>query len=552
MTPQTRLVLIGLLILFVAVRLPGLSTPYQQDEFKTAIAAESGLSEASTFLTHPPLTAVLFRADALVFGGEHMRVMPLFFGLISAVLLFFVVRRRFDERAALWAVFLYTISFYGIWSSLMLDTDGAILPALFIAALYCYDRARNDSKNPKLWLLLLIGALITGFLVKLSFVLVLGALGADVIFEKRKELSVKTLVSFGVVSFACILLLTGALLAVTFFNPAFSIGGMVSHALYYVHWSGRSYLQVIIQSLKAIFYLSPLLIAPIFFASKEVIKRTTPFLWYLALGFIFYFILFDFSRGALDKYLMFTIIPLSVISGAILSEIFASFSLRARPSLIVLGAVATAAVVALLFVPAEVVPLYPKTLWFTRVIRGDWDMLTAFNGGSGPVGFYVSFLFIVAAYIAASAAALAGLVKKSLLPLAASVLVFSGVAYNVAFMEEFSFGKLYGSTEVALASALAYIDATDDIKDVITYNDIGAYELKHRGKYASHFTAAPQFEDVARTAFSKYSGSFLVVDIPPLYDGFYRDFFDSCTIRFMARSGVIISTVYSSCTWTKE
>ena len=44
MNPRIRLLLVGLLILFVAVRLPGLSVPYQQDEFKTAIAAEAGLS----------------------------------------------------------------------------------------------------------------------------------------------------------------------------------------------------------------------------------------------------------------------------------------------------------------------------------------------------------------------------------------------------------------------------------------------------------------------------------------------------------------------------
>src|SRR3989344_6691723 len=170
MNQKMRFLLIGLLLLFIVVRLPGLSTPYQQDEFKTAIAAETSLSKASTFLTHPPLTALLFRVDALVFGGGNMRFMPLLFGLISAILLFCVVRRRFDDRAALWSVFLYSISFYGIWSSLMLDTDGAILPTLFLSALYCYDRARSESEHSKRWMFLLILALVTGLLVKLSFI----------------------------------------------------------------------------------------------------------------------------------------------------------------------------------------------------------------------------------------------------------------------------------------------------------------------------------------------------------------------------------------------
>jgi len=552
MNPKIRLFLVGLLVLSVVLKLPGLSTPYQQDEFKTAIAAETSLSAASTFLTHPPLTALLYRADALVFGGENMRIMPLLFGLISAVLLFLVVRKRFDERTALWSVFLYSISFYGIWASLMLDTDGAILPALFLSAIYCYDRAKGDTEKPKRWILLLIAVLITGLLVKLSFILVAGVFVVDFLFEKRRELTAKRIAYFGAIGLFAVALTWTVFFLAKFINPAFNIGSMVSHALYYMHWSGRSYLQVVIQSIKAMFYLSPMLLVPLIFISKDVIKKTTPFLWYIVLGFVFYFILFDFSHGALDKYLMFTIIPLCVISGAILSELFASFSLRDKPSRIVIGAVLAIAIIALLFASPKVLPLYPKTEWFSRVIHGDWNMLMAFNGGSGPVGFYVSFLFIACSFIVAGLAMLAGRMRKSFLGIAAVVIVCTGIAYNAVFMEEFSFGRIYGNTTEALHSALVFIGSSDDIKSVNTHNDIGAYELKHIGKYASHFTAAPQFETSAYEAFPAYKGVFLVVDIPPLYDGFYRDFFNSCKILFASQSGVITSTVYSSCAWTKE
>jgi len=551
MNPRIRLLLVGLLILFVAVRLPGLSVPYQQDEFKTAIAAEAGLSEASAFLTHPPLTALIYRADALVFGGEHMRIIPLLFGFISAILLFYVVRRRFNERVALWSVFLYAVSFYGIWSSLMLDTDGAILPTLFLAALYFYDRIRTNSRE-KQWIFLLIVTLVTGLLVKLSFVLVVGALVADFLFEKRKELTTKHIAYLGAGGILFIVLTGSVFIAVKFLNPAFALGGMITHILYYVHLSGRNYLQIVIQSIKVIFYLSPILLVPLVFISKSVIKKTTPFLWYLGLGFVFYFILFDFSHGALDKYLMFTTVPLCVVSGAILSQLFASFSLRNHLYSLIAGTILSAVLVALLFVSPEIVPLYPKPAWFSRVMQGNWNMLMSFNGGSGPVGFYMSFLFIACSFIVAGATALAGRIWKSLLGTAAVVIVCTGIAYNAVFMEEFSFGKVYGNTTEVLHSALSYIAAQDAIKSVITYNDIGAYELKHIGKYASHFTGAPQFEGLSRDTFPTYKGIFLVADIPPLYDGFYRDFFKSCTILFTVQSGVITSTVYSSCTWTKE
>src|SRR3989338_5591398 len=149
----------------------------------------------------------------------------------------------------------------------MLDTDGAILPTLFLAALYCYDRSRENQKETKRWILLLALALVTGLLVILSFVLVIGAFIADFLFEKRKELTMARLAYFGAIG-AFVVILTGtAFVAVAFLNPAFRIDSMISHALYYVHWSGRSYLQVIIQAIKAIFYLSPLLIVPLFFFS---------------------------------------------------------------------------------------------------------------------------------------------------------------------------------------------------------------------------------------------------------------------------------------------
>lgn len=327
---------------------------------------------------------------------------------------------------------------------------------------------------------------------------------------------------------------------------------MVTHVLYYAHLSGRNYLQVVIQSIKAVFYLSPLLIAPLLFVSKDILKKVTPFLWYLALGFVFYFILFDFSRGALDKYLMFTIVPLCVISGAALSSCFVSFSPRGHMRAIIAGLLISIALIALLFTSPETVSLYPKTEWFSRVIRFDWNMLTAFNGGSGPAGFYVSFLFIAYSFLVAGAVALAGRIYKPLLAAAAVVMVCTGIVYNAVFIEEFSFGKVYGNAETALVPALAYLATTDAVTRVNTHNDIGAYELKHIGKYASHFTAAPQFEYVAREHLPTFDGAFLVVDIPPLYDGFYTDFFNSCTILFTARSGFITSTVYSSCTWTKE
>lgn len=551
MNPKTRLVLSGLLILFILLRLSGLGTPYHQDEFKNVIALQGTAVKAGEFITHPPLWNLLFRTGIEVVGGDHARLIPLFFSLLSALLLYLVVRRRFGEGAALWTVFLYAISFYGVWSSLMVDVDGAVLPFFFLAAVYCFDRFKEFRQWK--WFAFLGAILLAGFLIKLSFIIVIGALLLDFLFEERTIIERKHYLAavFALCGFAVAAVLSILLLHIII--PTFRIDLMISHALYYAHLSGRSYLQVIIQGIKAVFYLSPLLLAPLLLVSKEVLRKATPFLWYLMLGFVFYFVLFDFSRGALDKYLMFTIIPLSVISGTILSQLVADFSWRTHSRQIVAGVGLSLMLIALMFVSPEMVPLYPKTEWFSQVIHGNWNILTAFNGGSGPVGFYMSFLVIACSFLVAGAAALLGRARKSLLGMAVVVIVCVGVTYNVAFIEEFSFGKVYGNVEAVLKSTVAYLKTADDIKRVSTHNDIGAYQLKQIGKYdGSHFTAAPQFEAAARAYLPAFEGAFLVIDIPPLYDGFYSDFFKSCKVLFVARSGVITSTVYSSCTWTKE
>lgn len=534
--------LLGLLSLFILLRLPGLDIPYQQDEFKNVVAAEAGLAEASNFFFHPPLTALLLRADAVLFGGEYMRVLPLCFGVLSALLLFAVVRRRFDEPTALASLALYTVGFFGIWASLMIDTDGAILPTLFLGAVYCYDRARDTNSW---WWAGVLTCLVLGLLVKLSFIIVVGAILIDCLYEYWHAIRARH-VWYGLFGFCGFVLLSVVAFAtLAFLNPAFRLDGMLTHALSYAHIGGRAYLQIVVQGTKALYYLSPLLLIPLFLLTKENVARARIFVVYLLLGVIFYFILFDFSRGALDKYLMYAIIPFAVLSGAILVS-----TLRTATRFQVVMGIGMGIFFGLLvflcnFLPQIVVPLYPKTEWFGRVLSGKWNVLTPFNGGSGPVGFYVSFLMIGVAFLLGAGAALVAKIRPALAPMAVLALIGIGLTYNAVFLEEFAYGEINGSAPVALASTLSYIAVSPEVGQVLTYNDIGAYELTNMGKYAGRFYAAPQFEEGHKKRFSEHTGSYLVVGLPPLYEGFYKEYFSHCAILFETSSKVVVATVYS-------
>ncbi len=548
MNSTARWLLIGILFVFVFVRIQNLHLSYYQDEFKTVIVSEDSLAAASAFLTHPPLTALLFRTDAVVFGGGNMRALPLIFGLLSFALLFVVVRRRFDETTALWSAGLYAVSFYGVWASLMVDTDGVILPTLFLAAVYCYDRLRETPRR-FLWALLLGLALVTGLLVKLSFILVVGALCVDFLIEHRRLIEFRHLKIIGAGLLGFCVFLAIAVFGMQFMNPAFQFGGMIEHARAYIHFADRNYMQILVQGVKALYYLSPLLLIPLVYLTRDISEKARVFLVYLGLGLVFYFVLFDFSRGALDKYLMFTIIPLCILSGAVMSERMKSFSLPR----VWLGAGIVSALVVLgaAFLPQAVVPLYPKSAWFLSVLGGHLNVLTPFNGGSGPLGFYVSFLSIFLGFLLSLIVVGIGFFIPRWRQGALFVVLLAGLSYNALFIEEFSFGKINGSAPTALAASLSFIEHSSGGEKIITYNDVGAYELSKMGKYAGRFYAVPAFEAGHAQLFAAHSGHFLVVGIPPLYDGFYSRYFANCASLFQTQSGVIISRVYT-CEQTKK
>ena len=123
-----------------------------------------------------------------------------------------------------------------------------------------------------------------------------------------------------------------------------------------------------------------------------------------------------------------------------------------------------------------------------------------------------------------------------------------GFSYNLVFAEEFAFGLINGNLSKVLHQSIAFSGSWKEIKSVITYNDIGAYELSKIGKYAGRFYATPQFVEGHRKLFAehnKISGYYLITEMPLLFDGFYKDFFSKCETVFKTQDGKIEAKVYN-------
>ncbi|MSU73669.1 hypothetical protein EXS56_00855 [Candidatus Kaiserbacteria bacterium] len=532
-----------LLLVFVAIRLPGLSLPYHQDEWKNAEMVRTHM--VGGLSAHPPLMELIYRWSGEIAGADNLRLMPLVFGVASAWLLYAVVRRRAGVAAALYATGLYAVSAYAVLASLMLDMDGTILPAFFLAAVYAYDRYRDSAsvRSSYGWLLVLALALVVGFLTKLSFVLVLGALILDYLFEVRHRLTRGLLIRAGLGAIGCMGVGVIAIAGAHLFIPSFDVSQTIVHALSYVRFEGRGYLQILIQAVKALFYLSPLLLVPLVLMSKDSFTKNRIFVVYLALGAFFYLVLFDFSQGALDKYLMYTIVPLAALVGTIFAGATRGLTMRTLVPGSLLGAGCAALLIALNFLSPSVMPLYPKTEWLSAIAAGNWNILMPFTGGNGPIGFYVSFLVITAGFgISAVLALLARYTHMRKMLVVALIVV--GVTFNGIFIEEYLWGRINGSAPEVLQASLAYIKNAD-VKSIITHADTGAYELQGMRKYSGRFYAVPGYEEGHRALFAKHTGQYLVVDVPLLNEGgFYRRFFSTCTPVFTASSGVIRAYVY--------
>lgn len=547
------IIFFAILFVFVGLRVFGIHLPYHQDEWKN-VSASSTISGAGAFFAHPPLMQMIFVAGNFIFGEDYMRVLPLLFSIASLFLFYFVVHNRLGKKEALWSAFLFSICFYNIVGSLSPDVDGAILPFLFLVAVFAYDNFLSvfGTRKSWKWLSLLFIALLAGFLVKLSFVLVVGTIFIDYAWSHRRKMdrgeiffSILGILGFGIVY---VVFLYG----IKFIYPAFDMSIMMGHAKQFTE-EGRSWIQIFVQGLKALYYLSPLMIIPVLFINKDIFRKTRIFFIYLILGFIFYFVLFDFSRGALDKYIMFAIVPLSVICGSIFANIFSNSNLLKLKNInrfIILGVVLSGFLLFLNFTPHSIVPLYPKTEWFGKVVHFEWNFLNPFHGGSGPLGFYVSFLFIALSFIVSSVLGIMGLIKKEWRIGVCTGLIIIGISYNLVFAEEFLFGKINGSAPKVLRESVSFIDNSPEIKNVLTYNDIGAYDLSKIKKYAGRIYATPQSEDGYRKRFAEHiatnGGYFLVVDIPHInLTNFYGEFFLKCKIEFEARDREMEAKVYS-------
>lgn len=525
------ILLVILVALFITLHSSGLHIPYHQDEYKW-VGYSHDVGDERGAVPHPPLTEFIYVKLGPIVGDNNFRLIPFAFGLVNLFLIFYLAKIIFEKKTAFWTAFLFVISFYSLLASLTVDVDGAVMPAFFLIMTIGYMKLRAESFELKgnnwIWLALLVTGAIGGFLIKVSAILPIFAIFLDFLIEKGVFSDKKRVFKYAGLGILGLLALAAILFASKFIFPFFNL--QYSFKYWEHFWTSSSFLsrgwfQTFIQFAKSVMYTSPLLILPVFFVDREIWRKTRPLFLFIFIGLFFYLFAFDFSIGALDRYFQFLVIPLCLISGAV----FAKFMNYAKKKEIILSLVVSALFLSLQFFSQFVPPLYPKTEWISRVLSLKWNFLFPFTGGSGPTGFYVSFLFIALIWICSLIFALSSLKIKNIRNRALLLILTLGILYNGVFIEEYLFGKINGSPYGLFEDAKEFIIKDKSINKVVVYNDIGGYEIRQIGKYERRMYAAPQFEPTYREFFKTFLGHVLYIDIPKIGENnFYSDYLNSC------------------------
>lgn len=535
-----------LILVLILLRIPGLHTSYYQDEYKWPEIVAKNSTLAGT-VPHPPLSEKIYVAADRLFGNNNLRVMPFLFSIANALLLYVIVEMLFGVSEALLAVGIFAVSFYSVLASLMVDTDGQILPFYFLLATLGYLKWKSSiGTHKKMWLAVFILSVVLGFLTKLSFIIPAGAFLLDYLYDYRSKLNKKRILTTLSILAGAAALLFIALLNAHFIFKSFDFQTSFAYWIHFAKLSNRNYFQTLIELTKSILYLSPLLLLPLILITKETLRKTRLFTIFISLGLVFYLVIFDFSGGALDRYFQFLIVPLCIIAGPVLVQRYKNANRHISFEVFIGTIIFAFCIYAVQFVYHVAPPLHPKSEWLGRILHMRWNFLFPFNGGSGPLGFYVSWLFMAIIWLF-SLALIVGIkynhkLQKPLL----FIFIVLGVLYNGMFIEEYMVGGINGSSRTLLAHSLSYIQQDPSIHHVTTYNDIGGFELKQMGKYRKRLYIDPKFNIQDKIAsLNKYKEYYLIINIPQIdQDSVYAKYFNSCVPISKEISGSISSVIY--------
>jgi len=528
------LLLIGLIATYALVtRAMGFLQPYHHDEYKWALAANPAFGMTDT-IPHPFLARWLYEQVGGLFGYDYLRIVPIVLSLVLMTLLYIWVRKWYGEIEAVVALALFALCAYALLGSVQIDIDGALLPliALVTIAAYLSVIAQTEPQKRSRALIVMCAAMVVGFVSKLSFVLVPATLALHFLLTQSASVRAglartRTLLIVAAVAVLGIIVVAFSWEHVQFFRYVDN----------FLALANRDYVQIMFQTVKAALFLSPLMVFGAILAWRY---RSDLLIWYLFLGanILFYFVVFDFSHRTFDRYLLFLVLPLVVITSVWMARMMREMdprSLQRGISVLIATIIASCVAAGLIASqPHRVIPLIPKTGFIEAFRSGQWDFLLPMTGGSGPLGFYLPFDAIAFLWIVAALSLLAlVLYRRSLGVYAVAVLVGVSMVHTGMVTREYLTGASFGFAPAVVSTLLVHTAQLTEGR-VLTYNDIAAYDLYTQNRYGARFYPHTDFIPENIEKLRAHEGVYMVVQMPAIDpSSVYGQFFARCeTLAF--------------------
>jgi len=520
-----------LCVAFVGIRVWGLNQVYFHDEYAWAVTVDrANWRLGHGAVSHPPLGELLYALVTWLVGGARLRLVPLTFSVVNLLLVYRLTHQLYGVAAARWAAVLFTLSVYSVIASLQIDLDGAIIQTFALLAFLAAVKLAASERRAR-WRLVLVVACGLGFLTKLTFGLVLLAIVADWLLEtgvQRQVLGSILRVSVLSAAAALAIFVLGGFLVVLETLSALTIARPLDYAAEFLrdrflNFATRDYAGMLVGLTKTLLLISPWGLLALL--GLRDVRRYRLLALYLGVSLAFYLVAFDFSQRPLERYLMFALVPLAIMAGDVLAQRLRALSAREWRALAVAAVGGAALALALALLDHRILALEhaqtapSKLTYLAETVRGRWDFLIVFTGGSGPLGFYVSALVIILAWLAALVAVAASSHARRGARWqrgAVAALLVVGAVYNAMFIEEYLGGLINGNASALTRRAVGRALASPEVRAVMTYNDAGAYELRGGGKYVTGFLLETGYEGPIPKRLELFRGHVLVVEMPPL------------------------------------
>lgn len=389
MMKKTKLIKYILVILLFALflRIINIQKTIVFDEY-TVLQSATNYNEAglSKFTELTPLSSWIIIFFKELFGNTEivMKLTSIFMGISTIFVLYLLTKEIYNEKAALWAIILISISAWNILGTTSISIDGAFLTFFYILTIFFY--FKYIKLNTRVWLYLTGVAFGLAMLTKLNAILIIPIIlmyslfneGIQNIKSKLEQIEFYKKLFFDFLIIFILSILVFSIFPILAYITDWSYFQIVlGHTKVFTNVSFNLSL-LAIQFMLAIFWAGPLFIGLYILALFNFEKKDILLYSWIATVFLFFTFVVQENFRPIERYFMVFLPALCILGGRFLSKI--KFDKKQIAFLMVSFLIFFGIILLLNILPSNTIPFYPKINFINSIINLNWNFLVPFTG----------------------------------------------------------------------------------------------------------------------------------------------------------------------------